>query len=161
MRCSRRHFRSDAGICHLWRRAVHREEGQLDDFQWIVTFPASEFRPPTLSTAKASPAADSAFAIASARKSWAMREISRGYRSGAFNGGAVAFPGDLNIAKPEFLDALEVGLKTTFLDRRLQLNTAAFYYDFTDQQFINSISVTETQLVNAGSSEIFGVDIGD
>ncbi|MFB2351497.1 TonB-dependent receptor domain-containing protein, partial [Priestia megaterium] len=79
----------------------------------------------------------------------AYAQYARGYRSSGFNGGAVAFPGDLNIVRPEFLDAWEAGVKSEFFNRRLMLSIAAFHYAFTDQQFINSISLTQTQLVNA------------
>lgn len=88
----------------------------------------------------------------------AFAQYARGYRSGGFNGGALVFPGDLNTAKPEFLDAYEVGIKSRLLDRKVTLNLSAFHYQFKDQQFINSISVINQALVNAGSSRINGVE---
>jgi iron complex outermembrane receptor protein len=136
-----------------------REEGQLDDFQSIVNIPGLGIPSTDLEYSEREPSGRLGVRYRFNPGVMGYAQFSRGYRSGAFNGGAVAFPGDLNIAKPEFLDAFEVGLKTTLWDRRLQLNAAAFYYDFTDQQFINSISVTETQLVNAGSSEIYGLEL--
>jgi len=83
---------------------------------------------------------------------------SRGYRSSAFNGGAIFSEEDANIASPEFVDAYEVGLKTQFMDNRIQVNGAAFFYDYEDQQFINVIGINQT-LENAGSSEIYGIDL--
>jgi iron complex outermembrane receptor protein len=88
----------------------------------------------------------------------AFAQYARGYRSGGFNGGALVFPGDLNTAKPEFLDAYEVGLKSRLMDRKVTLNLSAFHYQFKDQQFINSISVINQALVNAGRSRINGVE---
>lgn len=88
----------------------------------------------------------------------AFAQYARGYRSGGFNGGALVFPGDLNTAKPEFLDAYEVGIKSRLLDRKVTLNLSAFHYQFKDQQFINSISVINQALVNAGRSRINGVE---
>ncbi|HQS95506.1 MAG: hypothetical protein B7X90_00725 [Novosphingobium sp. 17-62-19] len=88
----------------------------------------------------------------------AFAQYARGYRSGGFNGGALVFPGDLNIAKPEFLDAYEVGIKSRLLDRKVTLNLSAFHYQFKDQQFINSISVINQALVNAGRSRINGIE---
>ncbi|MFY8194010.1 MAG: TonB-dependent receptor, partial [Novosphingobium sp.] len=88
----------------------------------------------------------------------AFAQYTRGYRSGGFNGGALVFPGDLNTAKPEFLDAYEVGIKSRLLDRKVTLNLSAFHYQFKDQQFINSISVINQALVNAGRSRINGVE---
>lgn len=136
-----------------------REEGQLNDFQSIVNIPGLGIPSTDLEYSESEPSGRLGIRHHFTADVMGYAQYSRGYRSGAFNGGAVAFPGDLNIAKPEFLDAVEVGLKTTLWDRRVQFNAAAFRYDFTDQQFINSISVTETQLVNAGSSEILGLEV--
>jgi iron complex outermembrane receptor protein len=83
---------------------------------------------------------------------------SRGYRSSAFNGGAVVNEGDVSIASPEFVEAYEMGLKTQFMDGSVQLNSALFYYDYTDQQFINVIGINQV-LENAGSSQIYGLDL--
>ncbi|MEH6592755.1 MAG: TonB-dependent receptor [Halioglobus sp.] len=83
---------------------------------------------------------------------------SRGYRSSAFNGGAIFSEDDANIADPEFVDAYEAGIKTQLWDNRLQINGAAFYYDYKDQQFINVIGINQT-LENAGSSEIYGMEV--
>ncbi|MEH6550699.1 MAG: TonB-dependent receptor [Pseudomonadales bacterium] len=83
---------------------------------------------------------------------------SRGYRSSAFNGGAVGAEGDVTTANPEFVNAFELGYKSQFMDNRLQLNGAVFFYDYTDQQFINVIGINQV-LENAGSSEIYGLDL--
>lgn len=50
-------------------------------------------------------------------------QYSRGYRTGN-----VDFDG--NASPPEFLNAYEFGLKTRWLDNRLQFNTAIYYYDY-------------------------------
>ena len=85
---------------------------------------------------------------------------SRGYRSGSFNNGLVyADQRDENgmYARPEFVDAWEAGFKGSFLDNRLQLNSAVFYYDYTDQQFVNQIGIS-AQLANAGGADILGAE---
>ncbi len=82
----------------------------------------------------------------------------RGYRSSEINGGALN-EASLTVVSPEFLDAYELGLKTQLLDNRVSLNSALFYYDFSDQQFINSVSLTDQQLVNAGASSILGLEL--
>lgn len=85
---------------------------------------------------------------------------SRGYRSGSFSGGIFYDPAffDTLAVEPEFMDAYEIGVKTQLLDDRLQLNASAFFYDYTDQQFVNVIGISAS-LENAGSSEITGLDI--
>ena len=49
-------------------------------------------------------------------------------------------PLPLNVAKPEFLNAFELGLKSEWADRRVMANASAFYYDFSNQQFRNPVS---------------------
>jgi len=83
---------------------------------------------------------------------------SRGYRSSAFNGGAIFSEADANIVSPEFVDSFEVGLKTRAWDDRLQVNSAVFYSDYSDQQFIEVIGINQT-LRNAGNSEIYGLEV--
>lgn len=85
--------------------------------------------------------------------------VSRGYRSGSFNGGVYyeVRPLDTAYARPEFLDAYELGFKSEFFDSRIRLNAAVFKYEYTDQQFINVVGISNF-LENAGGSEIFGFE---
>ena len=60
---------------------------------------------------------------------------SRGFKSGGFNGGFLAFDPveaalQLDPYQPEFVTAYEVGFKSDLLDNRLRLNGAFFYNDF-------------------------------
>ncbi len=75
-------------------------------------------------------------------------QYSRGYRSSAFNGGALT-AGTLNIARPEYLDSVEGGFKSQWLGRRLQLNASAFYYKYHNQQFLIAQGNFSSQEVNA------------
>jgi len=86
-------------------------------------------------------------------------QYSRGYRSGTINGSALNNVADFNVADPEYLDAFEVGVKSQLFDRRLQLNSALFYYQYRDQQFVNARSLTESVMVNAGESRIYGLEL--
>ena len=65
---------------------------------------------------------------------------SRGYRSPAFNGGALII-GSLNIAKPEFLDNTEIGVKSEWFEHRLELNASAFHYSYKNQQFLVALTL--------------------
>ena len=56
--------------------------------------------------------------------------FNRGFKSGGFN---LLAPGTEGF-RPETLDAYEVGLKSELFERRLRLNLAGFYYDYTDIQ---------------------------
>ncbi len=64
--------------------------------------------------------------------------FSQGYRGAAFNGQAFNNPTELTFADPEKLNAYEIGVKSELLERRLQLNGAVFYYDYKDQQFLDT-----------------------
>ena len=59
---------------------------------------------------------------------------SRGYRAGTFNGLAYGSANQVYFVKPEQVDAFEAGFKTRFLDNRLQVNGALFYYNYKGQQ---------------------------
>lgn len=84
---------------------------------------------------------------------------SKGFRSGNFNSGVYYEERDFEnaYASPEFLDAYELGFKADFWDRRGRVNSAFFYYDYTDQQFINVVGVSNF-LENAGGSKIIGFE---
>lgn len=80
----------------------------------------------------------------------------RGYKAGIFD--ATSPTG--NAVDPEFVDAYEIGYKVSSPD--FTLNTAAYYYDFTDTQ-VNAVFSSGTavfqQLFNVPQSEIYGFDI--
>jgi outer membrane receptor protein involved in Fe transport len=99
--------------------------------------------------------------------------FSQGFRPGAFNRsqGAVA---DLNAGvgssaqyekqpgySPDFLDNNEIGLKTQFLDHRLQVNLSAYYMRWTHTQFLlfNPTELGNTTFaLNGPNYDIKGVE---
>lgn len=89
----------------------------------------------------------------------AYTSYSRGFRAGSFNAGVYYEERDFDnaYAAPEFLDAYEIGVKADFLDGRARINAATFYYDYTNQQFINVVGVSNF-LENAGGSTIVGIE---
>jgi iron complex outermembrane receptor protein len=60
--------------------------------------------------------------------------FSRGYRAGTFNGLAYGSANQVYFVRPEQVNAYEIGFKTRFLDNRVQINGAFFYYDYKGQQ---------------------------
>ena len=84
---------------------------------------------------------------------------SHGYRSGAFNAQAFQDPSEVTSVKPETLDAFEIGFKSTLFDKRLQLNGAAFYYSYDDQQFLDIDPQLIQTLVNIEESKIKGLEL--
>jgi len=86
----------------------------------------------------------------------------RGFKSGGFNGANSNTTQQLKGYKPEQLDAFEVGLKSSLIDHRLQLNVAAFHYNYKDKQeqdlavtFVGNIS----GLTNVPKSRIDGAEL--
>lgn len=67
---------------------------------------------------------------------------SHGYRSGAYNGQSYTSVSQIEFVKPEELDAYEVGFKSRFFNGRLQVNGAAFYYDYKNQQVSEVVGVS-------------------
>ena len=58
---------------------------------------------------------------------------------------------------PEFIDAFEVGIKTTLLDGAMRLNAAGFFYDYQDLQQSKIVNVTS--LNQNSDAEITGVEL--
>ena len=83
----------------------------------------------------------------------------RGYRSGAFNGGGYTGSSGITYIRPEQVNAYEVGVKGKFLDRKLTLSAAGFYYDYKNQQLQDLRENAVAVLVNAPKSEIYGAEI--
>ena len=93
--------------------------------------------------------------------------VSRGFTSGGFSSD-LPQPSDAdpNVAaatplEAEFANAFAIGIKSRWLDNRLQANIEAFYTNFEDLQFTQFVSfVGGTQaLVGNTDAEIKGVDI--
>ena len=80
---------------------------------------------------------------------------SRGVKGGGFN--APLFPNTIGTPellaaleiKPEQLDAFEVGVKSEWLDHRLRLNGAAYYYDYKNNQVLTYLFAVAQLIRNA------------
>ncbi|ATE65819.1 TonB-dependent receptor [Rhizorhabdus dicambivorans] len=79
---------------------------------------------------------------------------SRGYKAGLFN----TLPFLPTAAKPEILDASEVGFKSELFDRRLRLNGAGFHYSFKNAQFQQFRGPTVV-IINAPKARIYGAEL--
>lgn len=81
-------------------------------------------------------------------------KIDTGYKAGGFNFGARPYA-------PETVTAYEMGSKNRFLNDTLQLNLAAFYDNYSNQQ-VSTFTMTFGQPValteNAGRSKIWGIE---
>lgn len=130
------------------------DHGRLERFEVVPTIAPQ----PTLEYNDAKPSGRVGLRHKFSSDIMAYAQYSRGYRSSGFNGGALSSAADITVARPEFLDSYEAGIKSQLLDRMLTVNLSAFHYDYRDQQFINVVTVTSVGLVNAGRSKIDGVE---
>jgi iron complex outermembrane receptor protein len=83
----------------------------------------------------------------------AYASYSRGFKSGGYNVGNCG-----NTYDPEFVNAYELGFKSSWLDNTVRLNVAAFYNDYSDyqaRQFVNNASL----ITNAADAETYGIEI--
>ncbi|MFT3907114.1 MAG: TonB-dependent receptor [Steroidobacteraceae bacterium] len=80
-----------------------------------------------------------------------------GYKPAAYNSSTV--PLALRYYKPEKLIDYEIGSKNRFLDDRLQVNVAAFYYDYSNLQITYSFSASAGGTVNAASATSKGLEL--
>src|SRR5204863_35411 len=88
--------------------------------------------------------------------------ISRGYKSGTTPINAANIARQNGPVKQEQLTAYEIGAKLGFLERKVQLNLAGFYYDYKDKQistyFADPIYTALARLDNVPKSEAYGVE---
>ncbi len=93
-------------------------------------------------------------------------QVATGYRAGGFNPRPY-FPSQMSPHVPETITSYEVGFKTDFLDRRVRLNTAAFYFDYNDIVLLSNYCVDLEPLnqatpclrpSNVGSAEVKGLE---
>jgi iron complex outermembrane receptor protein len=88
--------------------------------------------------------------------------VSKGFKSGGFQGQLTFNPDDLQPFVEETMYAYEIGAKTRLLDGRLQLNGAVFFYDYQDLQFygglFDSPVGTLFGITNVGDADVMGAE---
>lgn len=87
---------------------------------------------------------------------------SRGYKAGVISPVAALSVTSNAPVKQERVDAYEAGFKAPLFDHRVQLNAAAFYYDYKDKQirtrFFDPVFALLEKLANIPGSRIAGVE---
>lgn len=88
--------------------------------------------------------------------------ISRGYKAGVFPLIAASRSTQFNPVRQEKLTAYELGTKLRLLDRSMQFNLSAFYYDYTDKQIFGRVPdvifSTLSRIDNIPESHLYGVE---
>lgn len=89
--------------------------------------------------------------------------VSRGYKAGLFPAIFAFSPAQIAPVSQEKLTSYEVGTKLSLLDRKLQFNASAFYYDYIDKQFFTYTTVPVigpvNTIVNIPKSKVKGFDL--
>jgi iron complex outermembrane receptor protein len=96
-------------------------------------------------------------------------KYSRGWKPGTFNSIAatcstsVANDCNVTLAEPETIDAFETGLRGSWLDGRLQLGAALFYYMYDNYQVFVVADVFGApptfSIINANDAELYGAEL--
>ena len=89
--------------------------------------------------------------------------VSKGYKAGSFPSAAAATTAQLLGVTQESLLSYEGGVKATLIDGSLQMNAAAFYYDYKDKQLrsklLDPIFGVLDALVNIPESDVKGFEL--
>jgi iron complex outermembrane receptor protein len=85
----------------------------------------------------------------------AYASISRGYKGATYN----MIPFSATPARPEVLEAYEIGLKTQLADNMIRFNAAVFRYDISNPQVITTPAAGVALTSNADSARITGADV--
>jgi outer membrane receptor protein involved in Fe transport len=88
--------------------------------------------------------------------------VSRGYKAGSYPVLAAGTETQYKPVTQESVTAYEAGIKAGFLDRRVHVNAAGFYYDYKNKQILGKevdpiFGILDT-LVNVPKSRVFGFD---
>lgn len=88
-------------------------------------------------------------------------KFAQGYRSGGFNGEATSNIATTTPFRPETINSFEAGLKTSWLDGKLDLNLALFHNRHKNMQLsvFTATSSLASLLQNAGSATMKGIEV--
>ncbi|MEY2909128.1 MAG: hypothetical protein RLZZ602_1651, partial [Pseudomonadota bacterium] len=89
-------------------------------------------------------------------------KVAQGWKAGGFNGESPSAGAFFDSYDPEEVLAYELGLKSRFLDGRVQLNAAAFLNDISDMQFsvfLEGTGGAASTVDNAGAATVKGLEV--
>ena len=146
---------------------IRRSDDEKDFTTQMITntpgypFVAAPFTlPQTLKFDSTDPKVSMDYAITD--NSMAYITYSSGYKSGGVTFATWAEAGNVGGFEEEHLDSLEIGYKARLMNNRMQLNLAAYQYDYTDQQVQSIVVVNgapQGLTDNAAESDMKGVEL--
>ena len=91
----------------------------------------------------------------------AFWKYTRGWKAGTFNATASQFTGP-SVAQPETINSFETGVRGSWFEGRLGLDTSFFYYDYSDYQIFTARQFLggspEFVILNANDAEVYGAE---
>ena len=88
--------------------------------------------------------------------------LSRGFKSGGFNGRA-SEEAEFEPFDPEIVDSLDIGFKSSWLERGVRLDVAGFYSKYRDIQRTQLVALSPTEIgttiANAAKATVFGAEV--
>ena len=90
-------------------------------------------------------------------------KYTRGWKGAQYNASDGTVRGAFTLAKPETIDSVEMGFSGSWLDGRLSMNGAFFFYRYENYQvflFANDVNAPPVRVVrNASSAQIYGAEL--
>jgi iron complex outermembrane receptor protein len=91
-------------------------------------------------------------------------KYSRGWKGGQFNASSTTQRSETILpAKPEEIDAFEVGVRGRWLDGRLGVGASLFYYKYSNYQVFVVVDAADAapnvEVVNANDAEVYGAEL--
>jgi iron complex outermembrane receptor protein len=154
-------FTLDAGVRYNWERKTFAFE------QHLIAGANSDIAVPQDETWSA-PTALVSLKYRFSTEVAAYMKYSRGWKGGHYNANRLNLPDPpdsqpVDPVKPETLDSIEVGLRGSWLDARLFMSGAFFYYKYQDYQlflFSNApVGPPILEIVNANNVESYGMEL--
>jgi outer membrane receptor protein involved in Fe transport len=149
-------FTLEGGVRYNWERK---------DFDFTISSPIKGTRRSVDSSTWQAPTGTLSLTYRFMEDASAYWKYSRGWKGGHYNASALfeALEQGMEPVEPETIDAFEAGMRGRFLDGRLGLGLALFYYKYVDYQ----VFVVEDDLgappsyviVNANDAEVYGAEL--
>jgi outer membrane receptor protein involved in Fe transport len=129
-----------------------RDTKEAQEYQTVAAFGLNGTGAPSASWS--STPGSLGFEATLARDTLVYGKLSRGFKSGAINLGALQG----TAVRPETVNSAELGFKTSFLERRGAFSAAVFSSKYRDMQ-VSQVGLASAILTNASAAKINGVEL--
>jgi outer membrane receptor protein involved in Fe transport len=146
-------FTLDGGFRYNW------EQKNLD---FLVQDSLNNSRPANLSEGWVAPTGTIRLTYRFREDTHAFWKYTRGWKPGTYNATASPVTG-VTTAEPETIDAFETGLRGSWFEGRLGLDTSFFYYAYQDYQIFTAQQFSpgnpEFVIINANNAQVYGAEV--